>query len=199
MKIKVFLLSLFLAINCEAKIPSNQDDICLMLDENPRWKKPLVTTYEKWGAEPGTVMAIIRQESSFNPNAKPDREKVLGFIPWKRKSSARGYSQAIEATWEEYKKETGSRWARRSNFSNSVDFIGWYLSKAPGAGVRRYEADKLYLGYHEGWGGYKRRTYKNKDWLLDVARKVKFNSIRYKRQLTNCPIEKPNRWWNPFD
>ena len=136
MKIKVFLLSLFLAINCEAKIPSNQDDICLMLDENPRWEKPLVTTYEKWGAEPGTVMAIIRQESSFNPNAKPDREKVLGFIPWKRKSSARGYSQAIEATWEEYKKETGSRWARRSNFSNSVDFIGWYLSKAPGAGVR---------------------------------------------------------------
>ncbi|MBC34395.1 MAG: hypothetical protein CMN01_07210, partial [Rickettsiales bacterium] len=58
MKIKVFLLSLFLAINCEAKIPSNQDDICLMLDENPRWEKPLVTTYEKWGAEPGTVMAI---------------------------------------------------------------------------------------------------------------------------------------------
>ena len=34
-------------------------------------------------------MSIIRQESSFNPNAKPDREKVLGFIPWKRKSSAR--------------------------------------------------------------------------------------------------------------
>ena len=41
-------------------------------------------------------MAIIKQESSFIADAKPDRRKLLGFIPWKRKSSARGYAQAID-------------------------------------------------------------------------------------------------------
>ena len=57
------------------------------------------------GSEPSTLMAIIRQESSFDPNAAPDREKILGIIPWKRPSSARGYSQAVDATWDQYKKK----------------------------------------------------------------------------------------------
>ena len=58
-------------------------------------------------------MAIIRQESSFDPNAAPERNKLLGFIPWKRPSSAKGYAQAVEGTWEEYKKETNNRRAKK--------------------------------------------------------------------------------------
>ena len=134
-------------------------------------------------------MAIIRQESSFDSNAAPDREKILGFIPWKRPTSAKGYSQAIEGTWEEYQKETGNNRAKRSNFDNSVDFIGWYLSKASSVRIRSYEVDKLYLAYHEGYGGYKRGSYKDKVWLKDVARKVKYNAVRYERQLKNCPLK----------
>ena len=135
-------------------------------------------------------MAIIRQESSFKPNAAPDREKILGVIPWKRPSSAKGYAQAVNSTWEDYKKETGNSRASRSSFSSSVDFIGWYLSKAPSARIQPQEVDKLYLAYHEGYGGYKRETYKGKSWLIDTARKVKFNSLKYKRQLNSCPSTK---------
>ena len=140
----VAIIAIFL-LGCSTKIPMNQDDICVIIDENPRWSNSLLDAKKKWNAEPSTVMAIIRQESSFDPNAAPDREKVLGFIPWKRPSSARGYSQAVEATWEQYQKETGNRGARRSNFDSSVDFIGWYLSKAPSARIRSYEVDKLYI------------------------------------------------------
>ena len=35
----------------------------------------LFNAQQKWGIEPSTVMAIIRQESSFKPNAAPDRRK----------------------------------------------------------------------------------------------------------------------------
>ena len=50
-------------------------------------------------------MAFILQESSYIQGAKPERTKLLGFIPWKRKSSAFGYAQALDGTWERYKKE----------------------------------------------------------------------------------------------
>ena len=82
------------------------------MNENPRWQNSLLNAKQKWNADPSTVMAIIRQESSFDSNAAPDREKILGFIPWKRPTSAKGYSQAIEGTWEEYQKETGQNRAK---------------------------------------------------------------------------------------
>ena len=33
---------------------------------------------------------------------KTREEKLLGFIPWKRVTSARGYAQAVDGTWEMY-------------------------------------------------------------------------------------------------
>ena len=196
LKIIIILLTFS---GCTVSIPNNQDDICRIIDENPRWENILLNAQQKWGTEPSTVMAIIRQESSFKPNAAPDREKILGVIPWKRPSSAKGYAQAVNSTWEDYKKETGNWRASRSSFSSSVDFIGWYLSKAPSARIQPQEVDKLYLAYHEGYGGYKRETYKGKSWLIDTARKVKFNSLKYKRQLNSCPLKQKRSWWNIFN
>ena len=196
LKIIIILLTFS---SCTVSIPNNQDDICRIIDENPRWENILLNAQQKWGTEPSTVMAIIRQESSFKPNAAPDREKILGVIPWKRPSSAKGYAQAVNSTWEDYKKETGNPRASRSSFSSSVDFIGWYLSKAPSARIQPQEVDKIYLAYHEGYGGYKRETYKDKLWLIDTARKVKFNSVKYKRQLNSCPLEQKRSWWNIFN
>ena len=194
----LLVLTLFLLASCSAKIPSNQDDICNILDENPKWGQHLLDAQKRWDAEPSTVMAIIRQESSFDPNAAPERNKLLGFIPWKRPSSAKGYAQAVEGTWEEYKKETNKRRAKRSNFSDSVDFIGWYLSKAKSVRIKSYEVDKLYIAYHEGYGGYKRKTYRDKDWLVDVAKKVKYNAVRYERQLKSCPLKEKKSFWDIF-
>ena len=90
---KIIIFFTFLAVtSCANSIPSNQDDICDILNENPRWQNSLLNAKQKWNADPSTVMAIIRQESSFDSNAAPDREKILGFIPWKRPTSAKGYS-----------------------------------------------------------------------------------------------------------
>lgn len=196
LKIIIILLTF---LGCTVSIPNNQDDICQIIDENPRWENILFNAQQKWGAEPSTVMAIIRQESSFKPNAAPDREKILGVIPWKRPTSAKGYAQAVNSTWKDYKKETGNSRASRSSFNSSVDFIGWYLSKAASARIQPQEVDKLYLAYHEGYGGYKRETYKDKSWLIDTARKVKFNSLKYKRQLNSCPVKQKRSWWNIFN
>ena len=61
-------------------------------------------TEKRWGSPAYVTLAFIKQESDFQQGAKPERIKLLGFIPWKRKSSAYGYAQAIDGTWDIYKK-----------------------------------------------------------------------------------------------
>ena len=132
-------------------------------------------------------MAIIKQESSFIADARPERRKLLGFIPWKRVTSARGYAQAVDGTWEMYLNDRGGWFVSRNDFEDSVDFVGWYNYKThKQLGISVNNARALYLAYHEGRGGYKRGSYRNKPWLLTVADKVQRQADRYQVQYDGC-------------
>ena len=110
-----------------------------------------------------------------------------GFIPWKRKSSAYGYAQVLTETWKEYVKQTKNRGADRDRFKDSIDFVGWYTSKTQQiTKVSKWDAYNQYLAYHEGRGGYVKGTYKNKSWLMNVAKKVDKNAKIYALQLKSC-------------
>ena len=99
-------------------------------------------------------------ESGFDWLAKPPRQKLFKIIPYKRPSSSFGYSQAVKGTWKQYKIETGNKFATRSRFKDSVDFIGWYTNKTEKIlKVSKKDAFKQYVAYHEGWGNFK--NYKN--------------------------------------
>jgi hypothetical protein len=141
-------------------------------------------------------MAIMHQESRFIADARPPRSKVLGFIPWSRPSSAYGYAQALDGTWDKYL-ETVDPWGDdRDDFADAHDFIGWYCSVTHKTlGVSRHNARKLYLAYHEGDKGYSRKTYLKKPWLMKVAKKVSKNSKRYKSQLSTCEDELKSSGW----
>lgn len=144
-----------------------------------------------------TILAFIHQESSFKHDAKPPRRKLLGFIPWFRISSAYGYSQALDESWQEYKDETGKFYARRSSFAHSADFIGWYNRKTiRSLGISRNDAYSLYLAYHEGRGGYKRNTFKKKKWLIEAAKKVRQNAATYNRQIKQCGHRLTRPWYD---
>ena len=51
---------------------------------------------EKWGVPVYIQLAFVKKESDFNWLAKPPRHKLFKVIPYKRKSSSFGYSQAIK-------------------------------------------------------------------------------------------------------
>ena len=52
--------------------------------------------------------------------------------------------------------------------------------------ISKSDAYHLYLAYHEGHGGFARRTFKNKQWLKDVATKVSKRAGEYRAQLNGC-------------
>ena len=107
MKTKIScLLCLFLITACATSgPPSNSADVCKIFKEKKSWYKAAKRTEDQWNIPVSVTMAIIKQESSFISAAKPPRKKILGFIPWKRQSSAKGYAQVIDGTWEMYLKE----------------------------------------------------------------------------------------------
>ena len=177
---------IFVVSSCAVTPPENPDNICSIFKEKRSWYKAAVKTEKRWKLPPYVLMSFIYQESSFKSDAKPEREKLLGFIPWKRPSSAKGFSQALTLTWEDYKDETGNSRANRKNFADSADFIGWYASKGYYQGFERTDARSLYLAYHEGYGGFKKKTYRKKQWLIKVADRVQARSTKYQQQYWGC-------------
>ena len=178
-----------LTAGCASLPPPDVSDACTILEDRKSWYDAALKARDRWNLPPSLTLAFIHQESSFKAGAKPPRTKLLGFIPWKRKTSARGYAQAIDATWKQYKKETGNRFARRSSFKYAVDFIGWYNNKSVRTlGISPNDAYNLYLAYHEGWGGYRKKSYlkKEKKWLIGVAKKVAGRKRVYEKQLESC-------------
>lgn len=127
---------------------------------------------------------------------------LFGLIPWGRTSSAYGYSQALNQTWQGYIDATGNWGADRDKFDDALDFIGWYSQQTQARnGVALDDAYRQYLNYHEGWGGYSRKSYqaKNKAWLRKVGRRVEMRSADYERQYSNCQEHlRPGFWRRLF-
>ncbi len=195
-KASSFAVILGLLASCASTPPQNTTDVCSMFDERRNWYKAATRAEKRWDVPVHVSMAFIHQESSFQGRARPPRKKYLGFIPGPRPSTAFGYAQALDTTWNEYKQQAG-RWnANRANFSDAVDFIGWYNSNSYRRnGIGRDDAYNLYLAYHEGHGGFSRGTYQNKGWLQDAARRVQSNSSQYQRQYQQCEARLGRNWF----
>ena len=128
LKNKLLILIIFLLTGCSS-IPNNTANSCSIFNERYLWYKHTKKVEREWGTPIYIQLAIIKMESDFDWLAKPPRQKIFKVIPFKRPSSSFGYSQAVRGTWEQYKKETGNKFATRARFKDSVDFIGWYTSK----------------------------------------------------------------------
>lgn len=188
------LLSLALLTACASSPPSNPNNVCSIFDEKDGWYDDAADAREEWGSPIWVMMAIMHQESRFDATARPPRKKILGFIPGPRPSSAYGYPQAKDTTWDWYKKDAGRWGADRDDFADAIDFIGWYNHQSrKRSGISLWNPNALYLAYHEGHGGYNRATYQGKAWLLGVARKVESQAVRYRDQLARCEEELKDR------
>lgn len=185
---------------CATPPPSNPENVCAIFEEHEDWYHAAADARERWGVPIHVPMAMMYQESSFKYDALPPRDYLLGFIPWGRVSSAYGYSQAKTMTWEDYQRETGNDWASRDDFEDAIDFMGWFIAKTYEInGVSKWDAYGQYLNYHEGWGGYQRKSYLKKPWLVKVSRIVKDRSMVYAAQLNKCEEDLKHGWlWQLF-
>jgi hypothetical protein len=186
-----FVAFLVAALPGRSAAPSQINNLCAVFDQKngwfEDWKLAAEQTQRKRGVPVPVLMATLRKESGFQHDATPPRTLLLGFIPWKRVSTAYGYSQALDATWAQYQRETGNDAADRTVFADAVDFVGWYHAKtAKTFGIPQNDAYNLYLAYYFGWAGYERGDWKEKPGLQAYARETEQTARDYAAQLRTC-------------
>lgn len=171
----------------KTKAPRNLDNACSIKQERKAWFKELKAAERKWDVPVSVMMATIYQESKFDGRARTPLVFKAGVIPMGRRSSAFGFAQAIDSTWEWYQKDQRKRRARRDNFGDAVDFMGWYMNQSRAKnGIALNDPYNQYLAYHDGHAGYNRGSYRKKSWLPPVARSVEERAIMYHSQLKSC-------------
>ena len=80
-KILGLFVSMVIASACSlTSKPSSTEDICDIFKEKRSWYKAAKKTEKRWNIPISVTMAIVKQESSFIRDAKPNRKKLFGFI-----------------------------------------------------------------------------------------------------------------------
>ncbi|MGO1298145.1 MAG: hypothetical protein ACTMIA_12695 [Vibrio sp.] len=185
----VIIAVVLMMTGCATAPPENQSNLCDIFREKPDWYEAALDMHKEWGVPIQITMAFVKQESSFRDDARPPKDYILGFIPWGRISSAYGYAQAQDPAWDDYQSATDNG-GSRNDFDDSLMFIGWYISETHRLlGVSKWDTYHQYLAYHEGRGGFKRRSYRYKPSLIRVARKVERQAKNYGWQLKKCRKE----------
>lgn len=171
----------------DGRAPRDLDDACAILGQRPGYLRAFQATERKWGVPVHVQMATIYQESKFVSDARTPLRFALGVIPVGRQSSAFGYSQALDGTWEEYQESEGKRRTRRDDIRDATDFMGWYMAETSRTlGISLYDARNQYLAYHDGRSGYARGSYRAKPWLMRVAGEIEVRALMYQQQLPRC-------------
>jgi len=187
MKFCVCLILAVLLAGCAP--PRDTANICSIFLEKDGWYASAKAAARRWAVAIPVQLAIINQESSFVEDARPPRLRFHGIPLW-RPTSAYGFGQAIDQTWDSYVKKVGNSGADRDDFADAVDFVGWYMHEsAVKLGLGKHDGYNHYLAYHEGHAGFQRETWRGKPGLQSAARKVAAMAARYQRQLGACQRE----------
>ncbi|MGA8864282.1 MAG: transglycosylase SLT domain-containing protein [Gallionella sp.] len=192
------VIAMLLIAGCATYQPAQTENVCSIFRGDTDWYKSALDANKRWGTPVWVMMAIIDQESRFVSDAKPARDWFL-FIPLPRQSSAYGYAQAQDQTWENYMKDTGNSGHDRDDFADAINFVGWYTNTTQRTlGISKWDAYHQYLVYHEGYDAYKSGSWENKEWLKQVAGKVRRKAAAYNAQLKQCKPEldaKADSWF----
>ena len=180
-----FIVFLFL-VSCSS-VPKYPQNACKIFGEKYSYLKYSRAASKKWNVPISSILAVINKESGFRRFAKPKRTKLFKIIPYRRPSSSLGFSQAVNKTWDLYKKENNKPIALRISFKNSSDFIGWYFWKTNKINkVSLKDTRKMYLNYYLGWGAYKNKAYEKDRKAIIFAKNVEKQAKIYKIQLQEC-------------
>ena len=173
-------------------------NICHIFVSHPSWYWAALDAQQRWHVPMSVMMAFIHQESHYQAEAQPARRYLAGKIPWFRPTSARGYAQATDATWQVYCRNRGRISASRGRFDDAVDFIGWYISWAHQVlKIAKNNPRALYLAYHEGLAGYQQAKSHKQKKVFVLAKQVERQAWQYHHQLQSCMHRLPLRpaWW----
>lgn len=179
-----------LTSGCSSDPASGADNLCSVFQDHDAWYAAAHRTHQKYGIPMHVAFALLVHEDSVaSGNA---RDKTVSFqngAVIKPISEEQGYLVVDDAVWEEYLDDEGSFLSDRDDFTDALDFIGWYMTKTKErTGIAYTDAYNQYLNYREGWDAYKGGEHQGKDWLVTEAESARERAERFRTQLLHCNL-----------
>ena len=186
MAFAAMLFSLDAAAQAGAQPWRGDENICAILAQDKSWPADTLRASRRWQVQPWLPLAVIYHESRFEAQARPPMKHINGI--WQRPSSAYGFAQAIDSTWNEYNAKVSSKVIlMRDEYQDAVDFASYYLRHIMDSlDVSPTRVDLLYLAYHEGISGYTNKSYSSKKWLIKTSGRVAATAALFHRQWLSC-------------
>ena len=104
---------------------------------------------QKYGVPVPVLMATVRKESGFKTTPSRHAPSCSASFPGPASPAPTAIRRRWTAHGRNTRRETGNFAARRTNFADAVDFVGWYHAKtADTYGVARNDTFSLYLAYY---------------------------------------------------
>ena len=116
-----FIVFIFIA-SCSS-VPKYPQNACKIFGEKYSYLKYSRAASKKWNVPISSILAVINKESGFRRFAKPKRTKIFKIIPYRRPSSSLGFSQAVNKTWDLYKKENNKPIALNDTMIEDANII----------------------------------------------------------------------------
>ncbi len=177
-----------LLTGCSSTPPSDPANLCSIFQEKDSWYVAAHRAHERYGVPINVAMAILNEESAFLTGPRPAQSWFL-FVPYDKEGTNYGYIDPLNPAWLTYVSEHGNVFTSHENFEDVLMYVAWFMRQTRTVNeVPFTDAYNHYLNFHEGWQGFKDRSYANKDWLLTAARRVQENADRYARQLMTCNL-----------
>lgn len=196
------MAGLWLAFVCVVAPPRNIHDACEIFAQYDDWYEATKRASDRWKVPMPVLLAIIHRESGFKADAQPLRWSLFGLLSGPPLSTAFGYSQALDGTWQRYSRSTGNPKADRSRYADAVDFVGWYVHQTwKRSGIAKHDAYHNYLAYYFGHNGYTKAALKSRPLIQKAALDVQRQADLYTQQLGACQQEmeqRGGRWWWPW-
>ena len=180
--------------------PDSPGDACAIFRQHESWWGAVKRGERRWGAPPALVLAIIRQESGFDHNARPARGRGFLFFPGRRRVLRMGLCASRQRDVGAIRARASRRRRRSTATSSATPLIScaWYCGVSNRElGIAFTDARAQYYAYHEGHGGYRRGSHQGNDRLGAIGDRVQSYYDTYRAQLDGCEGEL-NRWWWPF-
>lgn len=191
MKRLVLISVLFLSLSEVSADPVMPQDTptdtmaCEIFRKRQDWYNAARQTEARWGLPISHQLAFLTEDWELKEGKIPSKWKP----DWTRPArSDPGIAPGFfDATWDQYRTQTGNRSASKNRIDDALDFMGWYFATlGPPEGISPYDPTAQYILWRHGPDIYRAGEWRQNLWLSSQANKFGSRARLFMRDLEDC-------------
>ncbi|MFC6200014.1 transglycosylase SLT domain-containing protein [Ponticaulis profundi] len=168
---------------------------CQIFRDRSDWYEAAKETEIRWGLTPEHQLALFAEEWALDGERLPPKWRPTFTLP--AKGTPGLPAGFFEATWQNYKAETGQAGASPNEFADLSDFMGWYFARTSNrTQLSPFDSLGVYYVWKLGPRGYATGAWQSNMWIAQRANRYAERVRLFRRDLEDCGPKKTVRWFS---